>query len=69
MAHHSSGYYNKMKVYHFSHMFNAIEIIKNRDTDYPKDYYTDASADNLHTAAYGNRKDFLWGFRYDLCVS
>ena len=30
MAHHSSGYYNKMKVYHFSHMFNAIEIIKNR---------------------------------------
>lgn len=30
MSQHSSGYYAKMKVYHFSHMFNAIEIIKNR---------------------------------------
>lgn len=30
MAKHSSGRYEQMKVYHFSHMFNAIEIIKNR---------------------------------------
>lgn len=30
MSQHSSVYYDKMKVYHFSHMFNAIEIIKNR---------------------------------------
>lgn len=30
LSQHSSGYYEKMKVYHFSHMFNAIEIIRNR---------------------------------------
>lgn len=30
LSQHSSGYYERMKVYHFSHMFNAIEIIKNR---------------------------------------
>lgn len=30
MSQHSSGRYEQMKVYHFSHMFNAIEIIKNR---------------------------------------
>lgn len=30
MSQHSSGRYAQMKVYHFSHMFNAIEIIKNR---------------------------------------
>lgn len=30
ISQHSTGYYDKLKVYHFSHMFNAIEIIKNR---------------------------------------
>lgn len=30
LSQHSSAFYAKMKIYHFSHMFNAIEIIKNR---------------------------------------